>query len=245
MLAGIDLERFSLKFRMESSKQPKFRQLRYFLSQEAGAGCGLAFEITAVKEFDKLRNLQLDVNGQRLRNVLPVLSRMQLRSGLGLLIQRQQSGTSLAPLLNGAVAANVGQRVSARLDAARERVSEIKKSGRVLQRGLATAMTGSIIAGSGSCLELGSNALQAWKNKRNGYDHRSANAFAITKLKQIDQFLAEREALVAANPDNPGHERAIVERKVWRKCAIALSTNIRISMLIREVLGRFKTGFFY
>ncbi len=101
-------------------------------------------------------------------------------------------------------------------------MSEIKESGRVLQRGLATAMTGSIIAGSGSCLELGSNALQAWKNKRNGYDHRSANAFAITKLKQIDQFAA-REALVAANPDNPGHERAIVEGKIlheMRNCFI-------------------------
>ena len=220
--AGVDLERFSLKFRMENSKQPKFRQLRYFLTQEAGAGCGLAFEITADKQFDKLRNLQLNLDGQALRNVLPVLSATDaVRSGL--LIQGQQSGKSLAPVLHGAVAANVSQRVSARLDAARERVSEIKESGQALQRGLATAMTGSIIAGSGSCLELGSNALQAWKNKRHGYDHRSANAFAITKLQQIDQLLAEREALVSANPDNPGHERAVVEGKIlheMRNCFI-------------------------
>src|ERR1700722_4223996 len=44
MLKGVELERFSLHYRLEDLKQPKFRQWRYFLSQEAGVSCILAFE---------------------------------------------------------------------------------------------------------------------------------------------------------------------------------------------------------
>jgi hypothetical protein len=148
LLSGIELERFSLNFRLESAKQPKFRRLRYFATQEAGAGCGLAFEIIADDQFGKGRRRPLQVS---------------------------------KPALHGA---------------------------------LATVTTGSIIASAGSCLELGSNMLQSFKNKRHGYDFKAANKYVVSKLKQIDELLAQREALVAAHPDFPGQERAVIEGRI-------------------------------
>jgi hypothetical protein len=157
LLVGIELERFSLNFRMESARQPKFRRLRYFLAQETGAACGLAFEVVGDDQFGKGRRRPLQVS---------------------------------KPALHGA---------------------------------LATAMTGSIIAGSGSCLELGSNLLQSIKNKRHGYDHRTANKYVVAKLKEIDQLLAQREAIVASHSDIPGYERAVVEGRIlheMRNCFV-------------------------
>ncbi len=151
LLAGIELERFSLNFRLESAKQPKFRRLRYFLTQETGAACGLAFEIVGVNEFGKGRKRPLQIS---------------------------------KPALHGA---------------------------------LATAMTGSIIAGSGSCFELGANMVQSIKNKRNGFDSKAANKFVVSKLKLIDELLSQREALVASHSDLPGQERAVIEGRLLRQ----------------------------
>ncbi len=158
LLAGIELERFSLNFRLNSAKQPRFRNLRYFLTQETAAATGLAFEIAFLEQAKKGRRRPLQVS---------------------------------KPVLHGA---------------------------------LTTAMTGAIIGGSGSALELSSNMLQAIKNKRHGFDFKTANKFVAAKLKEIDLLLAQRDALVAANPDHPGHEGAVLEGKILRElrnCFIA------------------------
>ncbi|CAN5586586.1 hypothetical protein BH11CYA1_BH11CYA1_24880 [soil metagenome] len=158
LLAGIELERFSLNFRLHSSKQPRFRKLRYFLSQETAAAAGLGFEIAFMEQTKKGRRRPLQVS---------------------------------KPVLHGA---------------------------------LTTLMTGSIIGGSGSCLELSANMLQCIMNKRQGFDFKTANKFVVAKLKEIDRLLAERDALVAAHPDHPGHEGAVVEGKILkelRNCFIA------------------------
>jgi hypothetical protein len=62
VLAGVELERFSLKYRMASTEQPKFRRLRFFLAQEAGAAGTLAFEVTALKQFGTGRRKPLQIN---------------------------------------------------------------------------------------------------------------------------------------------------------------------------------------
>ena len=148
LLKGVELERFSLHYRLEAFKQPKFRRLRYFLTQEAGMSCVLAFEIVADKQFGTGKHHPLKVSPSALHGAF------------------------------------------------------------------ATAMTGAIIAGAGSCLELASNALLAIKNKRHGFDPGSANKFVISRMRQFDQLLAERDALVAAHPDHPGYARAVVEGRI-------------------------------
>ena len=70
LLAGIQLERFSLNYRLEAAKQPKFRQIRYFLCQEAGAAGGLAFEATGVNQFGKGRRRPLKLDKNALRGAL-------------------------------------------------------------------------------------------------------------------------------------------------------------------------------
>lgn len=158
LLSGIELERYSLNFRLDNGKQPKYRKLRYFLAQETGAACGLAFEIVGIDQFGRGRRRPLQIS---------------------------------KPALHGA---------------------------------LATVTTGSIIAGSGSALELGSNVLQSVKNRWHGNDHRAARKNVVAKLKYIDQLLAQRHALVVAHPDSPSYERAILEGKIlqdMRNCFIS------------------------
>ena len=64
MMSAIELERFSLKYRLESARQPKFRRFRYFLAQETGSAGGLAFEIVSLKQLDigKSHPLKIDKN---------------------------------------------------------------------------------------------------------------------------------------------------------------------------------------
>jgi len=150
LLAGIAIERYSLNYRLETGKQPPFRKLRYFASQEAGAGAGLAFEVVGLKQF-----------------------------GLG-------------------------------------RRHPLKISKRALKGATITAMVGSIVAGGGSCAELGSNAWHAIQLKRKGFDGKSANKFVAGKLSEIDQLLGQRDSLVAANSSNPAYDRAVAEGKVLR-----------------------------
>ena len=158
LLNGIEMERYSLKFRLESGRQPRTRRERFFAAQETGAACGLAFEIVGDQQLGRGRKHLLQVNKQSLHGAL------------------------------------------------------------------ATVMTGSIIAGSGSAMELGANLLQAVKNKHNGYDHASARKYVSAKLKFIDQLLAQRDALVAANSSSPAYERALVEGQIlheMRNCFIS------------------------
>lgn len=62
LLDGIALERFSLNYRLEASRQSNLKYLRYGLTQEAGASGGLAFESIAVREFRKARRKPLQLN---------------------------------------------------------------------------------------------------------------------------------------------------------------------------------------
>lgn len=68
--SGIEIERFSLHFRMENAKQPRFRRLRYFLAQEAGASGLLAFEVTGIKQFGIGRKRPLKLDPRPLRGAL-------------------------------------------------------------------------------------------------------------------------------------------------------------------------------
>ncbi len=145
---GIELERFSLHFRMESAKQPRFRRLRYFLTQESGAAGGLAFETTGVVQFGRGRKRPLTIDK------------------------------------------------------------------RALQGALAATTATSIVASSGSMFELSSNVVQMIKNKRHGYDSKSANKFVATKLDRIDELLAQRDALIQANAGDPAYAKAVAEGKV-------------------------------
>lgn len=148
--SGIEIERFSLHFRMESAKQPRFRRLRYFLAQEAGASGLLAFEVTGIDQF------------------------------------------------------GVGRKRPLKLDP------------RPLRGSLAAATATSIIASSGSMFELGSNVAQMIKNKNHGYDPKSANKYIANKLHHIDALLAQREALLQANSNDPSYARVVAEGKILR-----------------------------
>lgn len=151
LVTGIELERFSLNYRLEGAKQPRFKRLRYFLTQEAGAAGLLALEIVTVDQLNEGRRDPLRINPNALR--------------------------------------------------------------RALRGVLATA----IIAGSGSCFELASNGLLAIKNRRRGFDHRSANKFVASKMKLLDDLLSQREALVKAHSEHPLYATAVLEGDIMRE----------------------------
>lgn len=62
LLAGVQLERFSLNYRLESCKRPFLAKLAFFGTQEASAATGLAFEVCGDQQFGKGRKRLLDVN---------------------------------------------------------------------------------------------------------------------------------------------------------------------------------------
>ena len=62
LVAAVELERFSLNFRLESGRQPRWRRLRYFLAQETGAAGIMAFEIIAVDQFNVGRKHPLKID---------------------------------------------------------------------------------------------------------------------------------------------------------------------------------------
>lgn len=70
LLSGVELERFSLEYRRHTLKDPKFRRLRFFLTQETGAAGLLAYEITAVKQLGQGRKRPLTVSKTALENGL-------------------------------------------------------------------------------------------------------------------------------------------------------------------------------
>jgi hypothetical protein len=148
LLASIQLERFSLHYRRECLRTSKFRQLRYFAAQEAGAAGALTFEIMAINQFNIGRNHPLKLSTSALRGAFT------------------------------------------------------------------TSLITSIIAGSGSALELGNDFLDALKHKRDGYDPGTAKKYVLAKLAEIDKLLTERENIVAANKEQPGYERAELEGQI-------------------------------
>jgi hypothetical protein len=70
LIAGIELERFNLNYRLASVKQPKWRTLRYSIGQEAGSAGILAFEVTGDKQFDLGRKNPAKVSQNALRGAL-------------------------------------------------------------------------------------------------------------------------------------------------------------------------------
>jgi len=148
MLASIELERFSLNYRRECLRTSKFRQLRYFAAQEAGAAGALTFEIMAINQFNIGRNHPLKLSTSALRGAFT------------------------------------------------------------------TSLITSIIAGSGSALELGNDFLDALKHKREGYDSATAKKYVLAKLDEIDKLLSERENIIAANKEQPGYKRAELESQI-------------------------------
>lgn len=150
LLASVDLERFSLNYRLEHCKQSTVNKLVFFGTQEAGASCGLGFELVADQQFGRARRRVLDLNTRQ------------------------------------------------------------------LGRGLRAAELGSIIAASGCAYELGANAIAHLRSRRRGYDSRAADRFVSSKLREIDDLLKEREALVEANQAQPAYSRAIIEGKILR-----------------------------
>jgi hypothetical protein len=148
LLSGVELERFSLNYRLEKRRPPLWQKLIFFGSQETGASCGLAFEVAGVQQFGRARHKLLAFNSSSVGN------------------------------------------------------------------GLRAAETGSTIAASGSTISLVSNAVRYAKGRKHGFDTRAANQFVASRLQQIDQLLAQREALVAAHPQHPAHDRALIEGKI-------------------------------
>jgi hypothetical protein len=93
----------------------------------------------------------------------------------------------------------------------------LKISKRALHDATATALTGSIIAGGDSCLELALNELLAVKHKQEGFDPASSRKSVLSQLKQMDELLAEREAFVQAHPEHPAYSRAVIEGNILRE----------------------------
>ncbi len=211
LLNGIELERFSLNYRLESARQPKFRRLRYFLSQETAAAGILAFEIVGDQQFGRGKNGLLAVSPKDVAG--------RLRQAVALL--QAKAGSNSTPLLldpkslNGSVPTPLKLAVGNHLKTVGGSLLTISPN--ALKGATATVTTTSIIGGAGSCLELASNALLAIKNKKRGFDPHSANKFVADKLKQIDAILAKRNALVQAHSDYPGYARAVLEGKILQE----------------------------
>jgi hypothetical protein len=148
LLTSIELERFSLNYRLQNCRRSTLRKLVFWGAQEAGAASGMAFEITAVQQFGQGRQKLLRLN---------------------------------------------------------------KNS---LQHGLRAAEVGSIVAASGSGFELVANVVKGAISRNKGFDFHSANRFVFSKLKDIDELIARRDALVNTHPDHPAHDRAVIEGKL-------------------------------
>jgi len=70
LLTGIELEKYTLRFRRDSAKQTYFKRLRFFMMQETGAACGLAYEIVAIDELREGRKNPLKIDKGHLRKGL-------------------------------------------------------------------------------------------------------------------------------------------------------------------------------
>jgi hypothetical protein len=67
---GIEMERFSLKYRRDSWKRTKFKRLRFFMAQESAAAGALAFEAVTVDQLNEGRRNPFRIDADALRNGL-------------------------------------------------------------------------------------------------------------------------------------------------------------------------------
>lgn len=179
LLASIELERFSLKRRLETGKVPPLRKYRYFLAQEAGAGCGLAFEVTGLDQFNKGRKRLVDFDPNAMR------------------------------------------------------------------RALSTALTGSVIASSGSAFELSANMVRGYKNRRNGYDDKSANKYVAERLKTIDDLMGQRAKLVSEYSSDPAYNRAVAEGVVLQEMRNSFVREYALFTKDAAKFNAFQNSFFF
>ncbi len=70
-----------------------------------------------------------------------------------------------------------------------------------VKKGLACAVTGQTITATSSSIELLHNGYVAWSAAQQGFSPKKSEAIVGSYVQKIDALLAEREALVVANPD--------------------------------------------
>lgn len=72
-----------------------------------------------------------------------------------------------------------------------------------IRKGLTCAMTGQTITATSSSIELLHNGYVAWSAAQQGFSPKKSEVIVGNYVQKIDALLAERKALVAANPDVP------------------------------------------
>lgn len=83
LLALIDVERFNLRYRRDSAKEPKGKRLRYFLAQETGAATGLAYECVIIDQLQVGRRRPLTINKNALDGGLKTVMIGSIIAGAG------------------------------------------------------------------------------------------------------------------------------------------------------------------
>ena len=94
------------------------------------------------------------------------------------------------------------------------RKNPAKVSNDALRGGLIQIVPTSAIAGASSCLELGSNAWQAKKNRRMGLGPKQAMQQAVTRFNDLEKILQERQTFVNAHKEHPAYARALAEGQI-------------------------------
>jgi hypothetical protein len=85
-----------------------------------------------------------------------------------------------------------------------------------LKKGLACAVTGQTITATSSSIELLHNGYIAWLAAQKGFSPRKSEAFVAASLQKIDAFLAERETILAANPEIPERKSLMLQGKLLK-----------------------------
>jgi hypothetical protein len=83
LLALIDVERFNLRYRRDSAKEPKGKRLRYFLAQETGAATGLTYECVIIDQLQVGRRRPLTINKNALDGGLKTVMIGSIIAGAG------------------------------------------------------------------------------------------------------------------------------------------------------------------
>lgn len=89
-------------------------------------------------------------------------------------------------------------------------------NGHVLTNSCTVGEVASIIGGSSSALELGSNALIAVKNKIQKKDPKTARLTVVDVLREIDDLTRRRNAAVERYRSHPAYEIFVAEGKVLK-----------------------------
>jgi hypothetical protein len=115
---------------------------------------------------------------------------------------------------------------------------------RALKGAFTGVMVGSIVAGSGSCAELASNAWQSIKERRFNQDGASVTTRVVRKLHDLDELLAQREAFVNLHSDFVGYPRAVAEGKLLRAMRDAFVNEFSIFRADMSAFRTFQNTFF-